>query len=100
MVFKRQDAIAGWLVSLVNQCFYVTWIAVRIFIYPAILMEFLRLAVERVTETGVYFHWEMIMIAVHGFLCVLNLKWSYDLFAPIVKVWIGSGKEVGVATGL
>ena len=88
------------LITAVNQLFYLTWIAVRLFCYPAVLFEFLRLAVERVAETGIYWHWPMVMIPVHAFLCVLNLKWSYDLFAPMVKTLMGIGKGGKVASGL
>lgn len=65
---------------------------------------FLQMAYLKVIETGVLFHWPMMFMPVHFFLCVLNLKWSYDLFQPMIaKRWSlslpGSTKEdVGVVS--
>jgi len=66
----------------VSFAFYLSWIAIRCCIYPAILVVFLLMARDKISETGVFWHWPMVCIPVHFFLCVLNLKWSYDLFLP------------------
>jgi hypothetical protein len=59
------------------------------------------MARERIQETGVFFHPEMIFIIVHAALCALNLKWTYDLFTPIIKRLLGSGpKTLVVQNGL
>jgi hypothetical protein len=43
----------------------------------------------------------MVFIPVHFFLCLLNLKWSYDLFEPVVRKWISKdGDGPIIASGL
>lgn len=79
----------------VNAFFYATWIWIRCIIYPGILINFLQLARDKIQETGTYWHLPMIFIPVHFVLCVLNLKWTYDLFTPIIKRWLGTGGTQG-----
>lgn len=90
------------LKEIVSALFYVSWIIIRVFIYPAILVCFLQLAYQEVVATEQLWHWPMIFIPLHFFLCLLNLKWSYDLFEPIIKRWIGASDKAaaGVTSGL
>ena len=87
VVYKRHTYVPEFFQKLVDALFYTTWIVVRLFIYPAILAIFLSMAVQAVRDTGIYWHNAMVFIPVHAFLCLLNLKWSYDLFQPIVAKW-------------
>jgi len=106
VVYKRKEQLPHVLVEVVSMLFYVSWIAIRCFIYPAILVHFLHLAREKVETTNRLWHWPMIFIPVHFFLCILNLKWSYDLFEPIIRKWVRrfKGEKVestsAVASGL
>jgi len=84
VVYKRKIDL---LSDTVSACFYMSWIIIRCFVYPAIMVTFVQLAVRAVRETNQLWHWPMIFIPVHFVLCVLNLKWSYDLFMPIIKTW-------------
>ena len=98
VVYKRKIAL---LSDTVSACFYLSWIVIRCFVYPAIMVTFVRLAIQVVGETNQLWHWPMIFIPVHFVLCVLNLKWSYDLFMPIIKTWLAKdGSEVAVSNGL
>ena len=86
---------------IISSLFYLSWIVIRCYLYPSYLIWFFVMAEERIRETQVYFHNEMIFICVHTVLCLLNLKWSYDLFTPIVKRWLGLGpKQVTISSGL
>lgn len=87
VVYKRN---IGFLTQAVSACFYVSWIVIRCFIYPAILFTFLKLAADYIRETNELFAWPMIFIPVHFVLCLLNLRWTYDLFMPIIKNWFVS----------
>jgi len=100
VVYKRRDVCPTMWQDAVSVLFYASWIAIRCFIYPAILIVFLQLAVERVHDTQRLWHWPMVFIPVHFFLCVLNLKWSYDLFEPLVRRWLTNGKagDAGMAS--
>jgi hypothetical protein len=89
------------LSKTVSGLFYFTWITIRCIIYPAVLLSFFQLANERFQETGTYFHRELVFIPVHFALCLLNLKWTHDLFRPIVRRWLGVGpKPMVVQNGL
>jgi len=101
VVFKRQDKLPKALVETISLSFYISWIIIRCVIYPGIMFIFLQMAHREIQITRQFWHWPMLFLPVHFFLCVLNLKWSYDLFQPIVQKWISKdGKEVGVASGL
>lgn len=98
VVYKRKIAMLSDAVAF---SFYLSWIVIRCYIYPAILVHFLYLATITIRATGQFWHWPMIFIPVHFVLVVLNLKWSYDLFYPIVKAWIVSDADKPtVANGL
>ena len=84
VVYKRKLVL---LTETVTACFYLSWILIRCFIYPAIMVTFVKLAIGVVRETNQLWHWPMMFIPVHFVLCVLNLKWSYDLFMPIIRTW-------------
>lgn len=103
IVFKTSSVrpVSPWIGITVSAMFYLTWILIRCIIYPHVLYTFLCLAVERIQETGRFFHFPMIFIPTHTALCLLNLKWTYDLFEPIVKRWFGNGpKAMVVQNGL
>lgn len=101
VVYKRKDEIPPLIIEAVSICFYVSWIVIRCFIYPAIMVCFLQMAHERVVETAQLWHWPMVFIPVHFFLCLLNLKWSYDLFEPIIRKMLFSDAEgPTIANGL
>jgi hypothetical protein len=101
VVHKNGQPTDPLLSKTVSGLFYFTWITIRCIIYPSILWSFLQLAMERIQETGTYFHLPMVFIPVHFALCLLNLKWTYDLFQPIVWRWLGVGpKPMVVQNGL
>lgn len=102
VVYKASGKPVSPIISeAVSAMFYITWIWIRCIVYPGVLLTFLQLAKEKIEETGTYFHLPMIFIPFHFGLCVLNLKWTYDLFTPIIKRWLGMGpKSVVVEKGL
>jgi hypothetical protein len=100
-LYKRKNHIHPIITELVSISFYVSWIAIRVFLYPMIMYIFLQMAYDKVMETGILFHWPMIFMPVHFFLCVLNLKWTYDLFLPIFTRYLSSTKgDITMSRGL
>lgn len=102
VLYKRKDRIHPAILEFVSLSFYMSWIAIRIFLYPTIMYIFVNMYFDAVARTGVWFHWPMIFMPVHFFLCLLNLKWSYDLFQPLITTWLSRSKEqeVGLSSGL
>jgi hypothetical protein len=102
LVYKRQSWIPAICVEVVDKSFYISWIVIRCFIYPSLLVKMVNLAIIGIQLSGHFWHWPLLFIPLHFFLCVLNLKWSYDLFEPIIRKRMkGNGaKQATVATGL
>eukprot|EP00934_Nitzschia_sp_Nitz4_P001348 Nitzschia sp. Nitz4//scaffold213_size37731//27729//28766//NITZ4_007724-RA/size37731-augustus-gene-0.53-mRNA-1//-1//CDS//3329542077//1348//frame0 len=103
VVFKTSSGkpVSPWIGLPISAMFYFTWIVIRCIVYPAVLITFLGLAKEKIDNSGNLFHLPMIFIPCHAALCVLNFMWSYDLFKPIVRQWLGIGpKTVVVQNGL
>lgn len=97
--FKRSDIIPSFLGKIINFLFYATWIIVRIYVYPYIWVKFVWIAVDDYIRNGLTWHNEFLVLCVHTFLVILNLKWSYDLFLPFFVKSSPSNKKI-VAEGL
>lgn len=82
VAFKKKDMIPGPINSAISFMFYITWIIIRIGIYPAIMYMFIWMAIDDYIRNGLAWHYEYLVLPTHFFLCLLNLKWSYDLFLP------------------
>lgn len=102
VVYKASGKpITPFFPQFISAMFYITWIWIRCIVYPGVLFQFLGMAKEAIEETGIFWHMPMIFIPPHFALCMLNLKWTYDLFRPIVKRWMGLGpKSIAVQNGL
>lgn len=93
--------VSPLICTTVSVLFYVTWIVIRCYVYPLFLKIYWDLWVTEVNQSGIFFHPEMVFIPVHAVLCLLNLKWTYDLFKPIISKWMGTGpKTIAVQSGL
>jgi hypothetical protein len=101
VVYKRQSLIPAICIHIIDMLFYTTWIVIRCFILPGLLIEAFSLAGDVVTKSGHFRHLLFVFIPLHFFLCLLNFKWTYDLFEPIIRGRRdGLAKKVTVASGL
>jgi hypothetical protein len=103
VLYKRREIIPQFAMDVVSVGFYVSWIVVRIIVFPLILYIMLVMAHERITTTKSWMHGELPFIPLHGFFCLLNLKWSHDLFKPIIKRWLcknNSDSKHSISKGL
>jgi hypothetical protein len=82
VALRRSDFIPSYLYQIINYLFYTTWIIVRIYVYPAIWVYFMWMAIDDYIRNGLAFHKEYIVVSLHTFLVFMNIKWSYDLFLP------------------
>ena len=97
VVYKHRNQVPPFAQEIVSQCFYASWVVVRMYIYPGIMYVFCRLAYEEGVKTGIWFHWPMIFMPVHFILVLLNLKWSYDLFQPMIARTFSAGGHKAAA---
>jgi len=89
------------ITATVSTLFYITWIVIRCYLYPKLLFIFFDMWMIQIESTGQYLFSELMFIPVHAALCVLNFKWTYDLFKPIINRWMGTGpKSMVVQDGL
>jgi hypothetical protein len=86
LVYRRK--VNKIVSDIITASFYITWIAIRCILYPVIMYLILSMAHEGILRTQSVMHMQLLSIPVHAFLVVLNLKWSYDLFLPIIKGWL------------
>lgn len=87
-------------IKLISILFYVTWIYIRCFIYPSILKILWGLWLTLWEKTGNMFYQRYALaLFLHCVFCVLNFKWTYDLF---MGQWrrLTSGNTTKVEKGL
>mmetsp|Transcript_45196 Transcript_45196/g.96158 ORF Transcript_45196/g.96158 Transcript_45196/m.96158 type:complete len:325 (+) Transcript_45196:349-1323(+) len=87
-------------IKLISILFYVTWFVIRCYIYPCILMVVWTLWHAQWEETGVVFGSRYsVAIVLHSIFCLLNFKWTFDLFMSKWRA-LRSGNEAKVEKGL
>ena len=98
--YLRRDALHPIVPKMVNASFYITWILVRCVLYPYIMIIYVEKAGEVLEERGTLMYSpEVAFMPVHFALCLLNLKWTYDLFRPMFGNGKGEGKGMGKGSG-
>ena len=80
-------------VKLISIFFYITWISIRICLYPYVFLVFYRMAKVRVLteEEKVALS---IAFCLHVVFCVLNSKWTIDLVNSKIRQWKGKSNTV------
>jgi len=84
-------------VKLISICFYVTWIAIRIILYPYVLVIFYGIRQNSPeSDHGKY----LIPIAacLHMVFCFLNARWTLDLVNSKIRQW--RTKSTKIQSGL
>lgn len=107
-VFNRQGfppwtiGLPGRLFSvrlkLISICFYISWIFIRIIVYPIIMLEYVTMYRAEVAMWG-RLNVMGICLVIHAVFCVLNAKWTIDLFHSKVRQWragVGTKVESGL----
>ena len=131
-VFNKQG-LRPWVINLgfssirikfISVMFYITWVVIRCYVYPAILSILIGLWSEKTQTRGIY-NYVLLAIALHsvcefpiypckGFhhllsrlhssssfpvVCLLNFKWTFDLLRGKYKA-IRYGKSAKIEKGL
>ncbi len=74
-------------IKLISIFFYVTWISIRCFLYPAIWRMIFTLWYENGYEEGEHFVIFSFALGLHTIFCGLNFKWTFDLFMSKFRAW-------------
>ena len=101
-VFNKQG-IGPWIINLscvsiriklISILFYVTWIGIRCCIYPSIMTILWSLWYSHWMKTGniVNSHYFLALV-LHSVFCLLNFKWTFDLFMSKWRAMTSGGKS-------
>lgn len=83
-VRKETHYVPPFLRDLVDFSFYSSWILIRVVAYNKILWDFIPMLAKRY-EMQVEVVLPTLFVGTQAILNLMNLKWTYDLFLPIVK---------------
>uniref|UniRef100_A0A7S2S862 TLC domain-containing protein n=1 Tax=Eucampia antarctica TaxID=49252 RepID=A0A7S2S862_9STRA len=79
--------------KLISFFFYVTWVAIRCILYPILLIPFWEISVQESLRQGTWIHLPSLICPIHSVFCVLNAKWTYDLFMSKLRQMKRKGRE-------
>lgn len=96
---QRGKELPPLITKSISALFYISWVVIRCGVFPGVLIAFVKIGTEMYSREGFVF--QMIFVPIHAAFCALQLKWTYDLFKPIVTQWLGMGpNKTGIANGL
>lgn len=72
-------------IKLISIFFYVTWISIRVILYPVLMVFIFNRWVKESARVGSYMNIELVPVVLHAIFCVLNLKWTFDLIMSKVR---------------
>ncbi len=82
-------------VKLISIFFYITWVSIRCFLYPAIWRMILTLWYDNGYKQGENFAIFSFALGLHTIFCILNFKWTFDLFMSKYRAWkIGGSAKI------
>jgi hypothetical protein len=87
-LFKNEIAVPAALNTTLSLMFHLTWIVVRIILYPMLMVVVTRVAIDNYIFWDPPFHLEAFLSswALAGWfgIVLLNLKWSMHLFFALI----------------
>jgi len=87
--------VGGFEIKIISILFYITWISIRLIIYPGLFVVACQAYFERSARVGSYINALTPAPFLQSVFCMLNFKWSYDLFMSKLRQ-----KEKGPSKGL
>jgi len=82
-------------VKLISICFYISWIVIRVIVYPVIMLPYWRMYRDKSVMWG-QFNVMTLCLVMHTLFCVLNLKWTSDLIHSRLRQWGSKKIESGL----
>jgi len=76
-------------IKVISIMFYVTWILIRVIIYPLLLWDFGLRYIDVVNKKkgGSIFNIYGVIIPLHSIFVILNLKWTHELIMSKIRYW-------------
>jgi len=88
-----------WHVPLVSVCFYVSWISIRLCVYPYLIYELGLIYVQRSVRVGWINHFVLLPV-IQSVFTLLNVKWTVDLVKRKRELWRDPGLAQAENKGL
>lgn len=82
-------------IKLISVCFYITWVVIRLLVYPALYFVICAEYGHLTLKVGSYFNALSVAPVLQAVFVLLNLKWSYDLVMSKLKTKKKTGKDKG-----
>jgi len=82
-------------VKLISISFYITWVSIRCIFYPVLMFRFYDIWVQHSARHGTHFHLISFVLPIQSVFCILNAKWTYDLFMSKVRQIKSKKKDEG-----
>jgi len=77
--------IAGLKIKGTSIGFYITWVSIRLILYPALIVPFAKTYIDNSLAMGTYVNLIVVAPVIQVALTCLNIKWSIDLFRSKMK---------------
>lgn len=74
-------------IKVISILFYITWIFIRVILYPLLLIPFYNIYIQYSIRYTTYYNLLFLCIPLHSIFCLLNLKWTYDLLMSKIRYW-------------
>jgi len=79
--------------KLISICFYISWVSIRCILYPIMMFPLWKISVKEYRRTGSWMTLISLITPIHTVFCILNVKWTYDLFKSKLRQIRRKGKE-------
>lgn len=84
VLYLRKDTVPTMFRDFVDRAFYASWIVIRVFAYNWLLYRFIFDFHQRIVDNETLAV-PSVFLGTQIALNLMNLKWTYDLFLPIIK---------------
>lgn len=74
-------------IKLISILFYITWILIRVMLYPSLLIPFYDIWVAHSIKVHTKLNLICLCIPLHSIFCLLNIKWTYELLMSKIRYW-------------
>mmetsp|Transcript_24451 Transcript_24451/g.35946 ORF Transcript_24451/g.35946 Transcript_24451/m.35946 type:complete len:204 (+) Transcript_24451:79-690(+) len=80
LIAKRYFHDVNYMRVLLKICFHITWVTLRVIMYPAIVYFYSYKVIAHCQSQGTYVNVQSLGFVLVSCLTILNMKWSYDLY--------------------
>lgn len=80
LIARRNVQEDSYLYHILTVCFHITWVILRLILYPLLVYHFFPIALSHSYDVGTFYNYYSLGLILVVTLTLLNLKWSYELY--------------------